>query len=340
MNRFLTPSLVNRTTGYLGDDSGSKSLSYKAALLQVLQRNASFPFEMDYSGEDDSFQSSGNLDPDHTHSQKEHSGTMNPEEYTEGEGELDMLIGYFIMNLICIVFFLMFGMCVICSCMRRRPKLFRAKSQEPEKSPGTKMFSFKKASTPKMNFVAPPPITTPGLKPTFKAIVSKAIASDEFKKLAENGKIEDPEAGHPRRCSGVGLNPDEKARLLRRGSEYLKRRDDIQIEMEANQEPLRCKSVTNDVQIQTESSEPSNPEQEQEQEQEPVPNGDVKTQDSKLCSSCHPDKQLDPNHICDCDCKAEKVEEGSSEDDSDSEQPSVVRQNLLGPLSFDDLYYT
>jgi len=331
---------MNGTIGYLGDDSGSGSLSYKAALMQVLQKNTTFSYEMDYSAENSDFQTSGNLDPEHTQIQKEDSGMMHPEEYTEGEGELDMLIGYFIMNLICIVFFLMFGMCVICSCMRRRPKLFRAKNEEPEPNPRkNRLFSFKRASTPKMNFVAPPPITTPGLKPTFKAIVSKAIASDDFKKMVETSKKENSEGpGTQRRCSGAGLNPNEKARLLRRNSECHRGKRDVQIEMEGHEDAFRCKSVTNDVKIQIE---PSDPSENNTTLQLPVPNGGLNQGQNKICPACHPETRTDPNHVCDCTCKnEEEIEEESSEDDSSEGQPSVVRQNLLGPLTFDDLYYT
>jgi len=64
-------------------------------------------------------------------------------EFGNGGGEIDMLIGFFLMNGACIgisitditlviqhlllfaVFFLLFGFCVICSCMRRRPRGFQ-----------------------------------------------------------------------------------------------------------------------------------------------------------------------------------------------------------------------
>lgn len=108
--------------------------------------------------------------------------------------------------------------------------------------------------------------------------------------------------------------------------------------MEGHEDAFRCKSVTNDVKIQIE---PSDPSENTTTLQLPVPNGGLNQGQSKICPACHPETRTDPDHVCDCTCNSEKeIEEESSEDDSSEEQPSVVRQNLLGPLTFDDLYYT
>ncbi|KAJ1361222.1 hypothetical protein KIN20_020421 [Parelaphostrongylus tenuis] len=51
------------------------------------------------------------------------------------ESEMDMMIGFFLMNGICITFFLLFGLCVIFSCLRQRPKIFcKRKSEDRQKS--------------------------------------------------------------------------------------------------------------------------------------------------------------------------------------------------------------
>ena len=102
------------------------------------------------------------------------------------------------------MFFLAFGMCVICNCMRRRPKFVA--NDEPSqtnplpKAPPTTTIaantannlslkskinklrpkSIKRAPSPNgtsrtPSFIAPNPITSPMLKPTFKAIVAKAM---------------------------------------------------------------------------------------------------------------------------------------------------------------------
>ncbi|VDL84410.1 unnamed protein product [Nippostrongylus brasiliensis] len=49
------------------------------------------------------------------------------------EGEMDMLIGFFLMNSICVAFFLLFGLCVIFSCLRQRPRIFRTEQKPPRK---------------------------------------------------------------------------------------------------------------------------------------------------------------------------------------------------------------
>lgn len=144
-----------------------------------------------------------------------------------------MLLGFFVMNLLCIAFFLTFGMCVICSCMRRRPKFIsndEPSQSEPVKplpvtvtnSPAANNISTKnkvnkiwskstrKASSPnggrKPSFVAAPPITSSVLKPTFKAIVTRAM---EQQKLVQ------------KQLAASNLNASEKGNLnidSRRGS--------------------------------------------------------------------------------------------------------------------------
>ncbi|CAI5451043.1 unnamed protein product [Caenorhabditis angaria] len=44
------------------------------------------------------------------------------------EGEMDMMIGFFLMNGVCIFFFLLFGLCVIFSCLRKRPSFLRPRN--------------------------------------------------------------------------------------------------------------------------------------------------------------------------------------------------------------------
>ncbi|MFH4978767.1 hypothetical protein AB6A40_005476 [Gnathostoma spinigerum] len=57
------------------------------------------------------------------------------EAFTDSPGEVDMLIGFLLMNATCIAFFLLFGSCVICSCMRscviRRSNLLRDPTLRP-----------------------------------------------------------------------------------------------------------------------------------------------------------------------------------------------------------------
>ncbi|KAI3416088.1 hypothetical protein GPALN_005640 [Globodera pallida] len=58
---------------------------------------------------------------------------MKSKHFGNGDGELDMLFGFFIMNGACIVFFLLFGVCVICNCAARKPKFHG--SEEKKKKP-------------------------------------------------------------------------------------------------------------------------------------------------------------------------------------------------------------
>ncbi|KAI3416089.1 hypothetical protein GPALN_005640 [Globodera pallida] len=61
------------------------------------------------------------------------NGNMKSKHFGNGDGELDMLFGFFIMNGACIVFFLLFGVCVICNCAARKPKFHG--SEEKKKKP-------------------------------------------------------------------------------------------------------------------------------------------------------------------------------------------------------------
>uniref|UniRef100_A0AC35TQD7 Uncharacterized protein n=1 Tax=Rhabditophanes sp. KR3021 TaxID=114890 RepID=A0AC35TQD7_9BILA len=50
------------------------------------------------------------------------SESVNINEFKRNTGELDMLIGFLLMNGSCIAFFIFFGLCVIFNCLRQRPK--------------------------------------------------------------------------------------------------------------------------------------------------------------------------------------------------------------------------
>ncbi|CAD6195372.1 unnamed protein product [Caenorhabditis auriculariae] len=74
------------------------------------------------------------------------------------QGEMDMMVGFFLMNGVCICFFLLFGLCVIFSCLRRRPSFF------PQRKPADL-----EALTPEVGPV----------KPTFKSIISQAMRANK-----------------------------------------------------------------------------------------------------------------------------------------------------------------
>ncbi|VDO74684.1 unnamed protein product [Heligmosomoides polygyrus] len=76
------------------------------------------------------------------------------------EGEMDMMIGFFLMNGICVAFFLLFGLCVIFSCLRQRPRIFR-REQKPQRKHAN---------------VTPPP-------PKFRTLVTKALRTGAFDRL-------------------------------------------------------------------------------------------------------------------------------------------------------------
>ncbi|KAI6239289.1 G-PROTEIN-RECEP-F1-2 domain-containing protein [Aphelenchoides fujianensis] len=172
---------------------------------------------------------------------------MRSRDFVSGNTELDMLLGFFLMNGLCIIFFLTFGLCVICSCLRRRPKFIANDDPEPA-PPVTKATtpttttnnffakakmsklrpkSIKRAPSPSGNkaaekptgFVAPPPITSPLLKPTFKAIVAKAM---EQRKAQMTTTSLSAEARTPSRSNSTRSNAaaasanraDEQQRLL------------------------------------------------------------------------------------------------------------------------------
>uniref|UniRef100_A0A1I7XLR7 DUF4808 domain-containing protein n=1 Tax=Heterorhabditis bacteriophora TaxID=37862 RepID=A0A1I7XLR7_HETBA len=153
------------------------------------------------------------------------------------EGEMEMMVGFFVMNGVCVVFFLLFGLCVIFSCLRRRPKLFRAPVREVE--------------------------STNKAQPMFKSLVSRAMKNDEFKNLKSH--TEDIES-----LTAKDTKVDH---------------DGEQVQIHVMGEP--CNGV----------------------------------------GGCSHHGLVKPT--------------GTETEVSAETQPkSIIRQNLLGPLSFDDLYYT
>ncbi|KAK5984559.1 hypothetical protein GCK32_017374 [Trichostrongylus colubriformis] len=181
----------------------------------------------------------------HTNPLNNHNGTM-PEERTleyvnRPEGEMDMMIGFFLMNGICVAFFLLFGLCVIFSCLRQRPRIFRQRVKRQKKEPVVP--------------IAPPP--------KFKGMVTKAIRSGALDRLKQ-GTADIEAAEQPVK---------KQLRVDQQG-------DQIQVHVVPSQncgsQPTAHTSAIEEV-----------------------------TEADELCT-----------------------------------KPSVVRQNLLGPLTFDDLYYT
>ncbi|KAI1697919.1 hypothetical protein Ddc_19433 [Ditylenchus destructor] len=223
MNRFSAATMVNITA-----DSPP---SYKAALLNVLQQGAASSGGAIIEWSPDG-QKSGELRPDTALSGEHQAGSgaasmsdptdatggiVRSREFGNGGGEVDMLIGFFVMNGACIIFFLMFGMCVICNCMRKRPK-FQSADDEGGGNPKKKLsLPFGKinstanaAKTPNQllpstaankerpSFVAPPPITSPSLRPTFKAIVARAMTQQQtVAKAAPNTPVPNTNAASP-----------------------------------------------------------------------------------------------------------------------------------------------
>ncbi|KAK0410357.1 hypothetical protein QR680_005086 [Steinernema hermaphroditum] len=178
---------------------------------------------------------------------------MRSREYTDGPGEIDMLIGFFLMNGMCIVFFLLFGMCVICSCMRRRPRFNKA------------------AATPRESFAA-------AQKPSFRGLVSKAVTKN---------LLDPKDASSLRRGSSVSIGSAKKGAPLESGS----KRNSV------------C-FLESRIRIETEP-------------------------DSMSLANVEEPK-LSP----------EEEKSSPMTEVVEVPEPSLIRQNLLGPLSFDDLYYT
>ncbi|KAI6189748.1 hypothetical protein M3Y97_00042200 [Aphelenchoides bicaudatus] len=332
MNRFAAASMFNHS-------SLEGQPSYKQALLSVLQQQQKPGSNEDWlnaalnpptSSEDD-------LRPEKSIDYTE----MKSRNFNDGPSEMDMLLGFFLMNGLCIVFFLTFGLCVICSCLRKRPKFIT--NDEPSAAPVTKPppltttitpnsltanntsmkskinklrpKSTKRAASPNGNgkpaFVAPPPITSPMLKPTFKAIVAKAMEQQKLaQKQITTGNLNVVEKGNSlsvnnsransRRGSGSSTTKSEKNQRLLDGCVENSKPDQVSVQIEGleNLETLQSNHTSADLR--------NNPKS---------PVGSVKQQTQE-----------------------EENDTASTETSSDDE-PSVVRQNLLGPLTFDDLYY-
>uniref|UniRef100_A0A915CQT1 Ubiquitin-like protease family profile domain-containing protein n=1 Tax=Ditylenchus dipsaci TaxID=166011 RepID=A0A915CQT1_9BILA len=197
MNRFSAATLVNFTAS--GESIGALSPpSYKAQLLSVLQQGGGGANPSDWTvTQPFADVQQIRLNEIRTTPRNglfsillwcECRKRRRPlQRVRQWRGEVDMLIGFFLMNGACIVFFLMFGMCVICSCMRKKPKFDdgggsgsnnRNNSTKPSlmqrvlasnKTPN--QLSPSTAANPRASFVAPPPITSPSLKPTFKKLI-------------------------------------------------------------------------------------------------------------------------------------------------------------------------
>uniref|UniRef100_A0A1I8ALL3 Uncharacterized protein n=1 Tax=Steinernema glaseri TaxID=37863 RepID=A0A1I8ALL3_9BILA len=181
--------------------------------------------------------------------------SMQSREYADGPGEIDMLIGFFLMNGMCIVFFLLFGMCVICSCMRRRPRFN------------------KPAASPKQSFIGVQ-------KPSFRGLVSKA---------ATKNLLDPKDVASVRRSSSTSVGGAKKSGSVGGGSQ----RNSVCFE-------------------------------------------------SRICIEAEPscvapgEESKPPSEGA-----AEVIEAGEEQEEVvEVPEPSLIRQNLLGPLTFDDLYYT
>ncbi|PAV76494.1 hypothetical protein WR25_11639 isoform B [Diploscapter pachys] len=110
--------------------------------------------------------------------QMQQSGSGATSYSSSPEGELDMLIGFFLMNGFCIVMFLLFGLCVILPCMRKRPKFLTPKNNVVVEK---KVVEKKPVLTTTPNSASATPL--PSQKPMFKNLVKKVIQKPEFNQL-------------------------------------------------------------------------------------------------------------------------------------------------------------
>ncbi|KAH7730887.1 Protein CD4.1 [Aphelenchoides avenae] len=259
---------------------------------------------------------------------------MRSRDFADGPGEMDMLIGFFLMNGACIVFFLMFGMCVICSCMRRKPNF--NSSEKPEKeAKRPKKEKEHSPAPPKPTFAAPPPITSPSLKPTFKAIVARAMENQRLMKqqvtagTKSEATVESGEA-----CAPMLTANDTGKNNRRSATSDAAHGDDAQ--RTTLLRPKEDGDAVKECRIDIEAI-----------ERRALLNRSNTEPRKKVRNHAghHKLTVCTPNNVH-ADGKptlAQEEEDDNASADAasvDEEAPSVVRQNLLGPLSFDDLYYT
>jgi hypothetical protein len=180
----------------------------------------------------------------------------------------------------------------------------------------------------------PLPITNPTFKPTFKAMITKAMKNEDFQKMAKT--VNSPNVIEQRRCSVTSPIFNETTHLLSRRASERPVKEETQIDIELQNNGLRCHSVTRQVQIQIEPTDiPSDKEITPIEITPPPPTSPV------ICPTCHPTSPPEADHVCDCNCENEApAVEIIDETEEEETSASVIRQNLLGPLSFDDLYYT
>uniref|UniRef100_A0A0K0E3L9 VQ domain-containing protein n=1 Tax=Strongyloides stercoralis TaxID=6248 RepID=A0A0K0E3L9_STRER len=102
------------------------------------------------------------------------------DEFQRNSGEIDMLIGFLVMNGACIVFFLLFGLCVIFNCMRQKPKIF---SQDKIYKKTLAKTVSKAPVNEKVTVLPEDAVVIDVQSKKFKDLVSKVMKSEEFKKI-------------------------------------------------------------------------------------------------------------------------------------------------------------
>ncbi|CAJ0939525.1 unnamed protein product, partial [Mesorhabditis belari] len=220
-------------------------------------------------------------------------------DYNQNDSEIPMLIGFFLMNGVCVVFFLLFGMCVIFSCMRR-PTLF-----QPKRTP----------------LLIPPPPPKP--EPKFKSMVSKMIRTKDMGQLKtevmEEVQIERQPMNGGKIAGFGGAN----------GSLQMTDRPIIRetlVTVENLEEPTVL--VHTPVDEITEST-PLQHSQSYREKQNP---NIKKAPQVRFAEDADIDAERRASFI--------PVVEKEMAEHGEPSPSSLIRTNLLGPLSFDDLYYT
>uniref|UniRef100_A0A0N4Z5L1 VQ domain-containing protein n=1 Tax=Parastrongyloides trichosuri TaxID=131310 RepID=A0A0N4Z5L1_PARTI len=323
MNRFQTAFLHPNGT-YTNTQSPP---SYKVALLQVLKMNDKNMLKeksktKDFHNSNHDNLISGRL-PEYlekfilagTRSDNmiDQSQSVAIDEFKRNSGEIDMLIGFLVMNGACIVFFLLFGLCVIFNCMRRKPKIF---SQDKIYKKTLAKTVAKAPSNPKVTLLPKDAVVIDVQSNKFKDLVNKVMKSDEFEKMKSTTDTSKNDT--PIESDAVSLKNSEQ--IINRNINYIKndnvnqRRGLLRSLSKSFKQSIRSNSILTHNSGKRGSLN--------------IECGD-KSSLREINNSPH---RQNIHFIDSTDTNNHVVV-------ADQTSSSLIRQNIFGPLSFDDLYY-
>uniref|UniRef100_A0A0K0FYH3 VQ domain-containing protein n=1 Tax=Strongyloides venezuelensis TaxID=75913 RepID=A0A0K0FYH3_STRVS len=317
MNRFQTAFIY--PNGTLANNNYQSS--YKVALLHVLKMkddgknsNISRLKESSSNGNTHSLKMpeyvekfiAAGTNPGISNIMIDQSQSVAIDEFQRNSGEIDMLIGFLVMNGACIVFFLLFGLCVIFNCMRQKPKIF---SQDKIYKKTLAKTVAKAPTNQKVTVLPKDAVVIDVQSKKFKDLVTKVMKTDEFEKMKNTN-------------NNVKINIEEPSSIKR--TNFLKKQLSLKDE---DQSPGILNTISKNLKHSLKST------------------ALITNNDKRVSISVESSENIALREKSNFQCQ-ENIHFIDSTDTNnhiiltDQNPNSLVRQNIFGPLSFDDLYYT